>query len=1047
MKSELIEFFGTNEPSVSDPTVLWCTHKAFARGILLRQTARAKTLYNKDITSTLENEIGKTIDSLKKGKSPGPDGFNAEYYKLMSPILLPHLVSMFNSILNGNSFPPEMVKATIATLPKAGKTPDWPTNLRPISLLNVDVKLYAKVLANRLSQHLPEVINKDQVGFVKGRLAEDGIRRVVDLISVASLNRVPSLLLSLDAEKAFDRCCWIQMVTLSRSFIDFLSPPQKVSKSPVLVVFYHCERNQVVHVDILASSLTKSLVGIYKKRWTCSPDDTESAREIRVNFPDQMVYREDYFLRRPIQVTDVLLRAWITDDPIDRYSQTILPDRYSFSNGVVRRSYPMKALPLYSRPYKEHRRSLRWDQDLLWNLTKDKIVQCPEEQDVIQLLSFLYASTGESYGVIRALKPYGDRVLEAERQRYSLSPRCTFILWVYVTQRCPTDFCAVFYHLDDNHDYVTPAILMTDTGHLHVQVELLSREAQAFLSRRPLPLNRWCLIQLSLETSLGNLTVICGEHIEEKTFRFLDAVLLSDTDGLFYLGGSKYVQGMSGFYGPSVHYRNRIVPVYMTPPPRLVDGIDLPQWSQKCQDFQQECSQRFLHFLSQKTLTGTCADIYHQYQAGYGPGSSRPQCSTWDSPPLPHRVLITRLLRRRANRAGHVTFDRELFGRALHRIFLRRVLAADGFSRLRRSLPLLLQAGCLGHHPALYTAAVLHQTGLGVKKDTTKALKFVLIAAQNDERLSQLSLGHKHHLGVDGYPLDYDLSYGYYSNIARQTMDDRLQPNKHQTFVELVRLTDEEVLKQQTKENDDLFMWLRFQARQGVSSAQQAVSRMLFWGQQGISSNPEVAVKFYEKGALQMKDPVMMYDYGVVLLRGQGVKQNVPKALEFLRKSAEMDFVPALNSLGWYYEQYEKDYHKAVEYWEKADELGNPEAPFNLGILHYHGLIPGQPKNHSAAYFYYLRSALRGHVDAAVHLSSFWIEGLPGVVGRLPYDAMMWTKWVGEQNGYLGSTLRKALDSYLQNSWPGAFLHYFEAAEAGLEVSQFNAAFICEDDP
>lgn len=39
-------------------------------------------------------------------------------------------------------------------------------------------------------------------------------------------------------------------------------------------------------------------------------------------------------------------------------------------------------------------------------------------------------------------------------------------------------------------------------GHLHVQVELLSREAQAFISREPVPEDQWCQIQLALEISL-----------------------------------------------------------------------------------------------------------------------------------------------------------------------------------------------------------------------------------------------------------------------------------------------------------------------------------------------------------------------------------------------------------------------------------------------------------------------------------------------------------------------------------------------------------------
>jgi len=43
------------------------------------------------------------------------------------------------------------------------------TNWRPNSLLNIDYKIAAKVLANRLKQVLNNVISKDQTGFLKGR--------------------------------------------------------------------------------------------------------------------------------------------------------------------------------------------------------------------------------------------------------------------------------------------------------------------------------------------------------------------------------------------------------------------------------------------------------------------------------------------------------------------------------------------------------------------------------------------------------------------------------------------------------------------------------------------------------------------------------------------------------------------------------------------------------------------------------------------------------------------------------------------------------------
>lgn len=42
---------------------------------------------------------------------------------------------------------------------------------------------------------------------------------------------------------------------------------------------------------------------------------------------------------------------------------------------------------------------------------------------------------------------------------------------------------------------------------------------------------------------------------------------------------------------------------------------------------------------------------------------------------------------------------------------------------------------------------------------------------------------------------------------------------------------------------------------------------MLFWGQQGVSPDIQKAVRHYERGAVQWKDPASMYDYGIVLLQ------------------------------------------------------------------------------------------------------------------------------------------------------------------------------------
>lgn len=98
-----------------------------------------------------------------------------------------------------------MLNAIVVTLPKPGKDPTSPQNFCPISLLNVDVKIYAKLIANRLINILLKLIHKDQTGFTKGRQSSDATRRMIDIIHQVDNSGTPSVLLSLDAEKAFDR--------------------------------------------------------------------------------------------------------------------------------------------------------------------------------------------------------------------------------------------------------------------------------------------------------------------------------------------------------------------------------------------------------------------------------------------------------------------------------------------------------------------------------------------------------------------------------------------------------------------------------------------------------------------------------------------------------------------------------------------------------------------------------------------------------------------------------------------------------------------------
>lgn len=78
----------------------------------------------------------------------------------------------------------------------------------PVSLLNVDVKILSKVLAWRLETVLPTIISEDQTGFIKNHHSFTNVQRLLNIIFSPPSTTVPEGVISLDAEKAFDRVEW-----------------------------------------------------------------------------------------------------------------------------------------------------------------------------------------------------------------------------------------------------------------------------------------------------------------------------------------------------------------------------------------------------------------------------------------------------------------------------------------------------------------------------------------------------------------------------------------------------------------------------------------------------------------------------------------------------------------------------------------------------------------------------------------------------------------------------------------------------------------------
>lgn len=100
-----------------------------------------------------------------------------------------------------------MTHTYIKVTPKKGKDASNCSNYQPIALLNSDLKILGKILANWLLQNLLALIHKDQVGLLI-LLSGDNTCSTKDLIDILHRWGEEGMATSLDAEQVFDRLSW-----------------------------------------------------------------------------------------------------------------------------------------------------------------------------------------------------------------------------------------------------------------------------------------------------------------------------------------------------------------------------------------------------------------------------------------------------------------------------------------------------------------------------------------------------------------------------------------------------------------------------------------------------------------------------------------------------------------------------------------------------------------------------------------------------------------------------------------------------------------------
>jgi hypothetical protein len=148
-------------------------------------------------------ECTSAFNMMKLNKSPGLDGLTVEFYQTFWDKIKFFLVDVLNKSQDEKLLTYSQ-RTSVLSLILKNDDPLLLENDRPISLLNVDLKLLSYVLSQRLKKILPKIINENQTCYLQIRFIGFNHRQIQDIIDFADSYTIDGAMIFVDFIKAFD---------------------------------------------------------------------------------------------------------------------------------------------------------------------------------------------------------------------------------------------------------------------------------------------------------------------------------------------------------------------------------------------------------------------------------------------------------------------------------------------------------------------------------------------------------------------------------------------------------------------------------------------------------------------------------------------------------------------------------------------------------------------------------------------------------------------------------------------------------------------------
>nr|GFB11877.1 RNA-directed DNA polymerase, eukaryota, reverse transcriptase zinc-binding domain protein [Tanacetum cinerariifolium] len=150
-------------------------------------------------------------------KSPGPDGFTFEFFRRYWNFLGTDFCEAIESFFVDGAFLKGNNASFITLIPKVMEA-KFVTDFRPISLIGSVYKVVTKILANRLSMVISDLVSDSQSAFVANRQILDGPFILNEILAWCKKKKKQALIFKADFAKAYDSVGWDYLLDVLQAF-------------------------------------------------------------------------------------------------------------------------------------------------------------------------------------------------------------------------------------------------------------------------------------------------------------------------------------------------------------------------------------------------------------------------------------------------------------------------------------------------------------------------------------------------------------------------------------------------------------------------------------------------------------------------------------------------------------------------------------------------------------------------------------------------------------------------------------------------------------